>query len=290
MVMNTLRTPVLTSFALIAFAANSVLCRVALGEETIDAASFSTIRLVSGALALVCISALVRETERESSSGDWVSATALFLYAVPFSFAYVTLSTGTGALILFATVQTTMILAALWSGERPAPLEWVGLGTAVAGLIYLVFPGLTSPNPVGAALMSVAGMAWGVYSLRGRGVTTPVATTTGNFLRSVPFAFALSLVVMRQMEISQIGVLLAVASGAVASGVGYVLWYAALRDLTVTRAAMVQLSVPVLAALGGVVFLAEAVSLRLVLSAVAILGGVGIAVLSRAPAASPTQP
>lgn len=284
--MNSLQTLAYTTFALVAFAANSVLCRLALGEATIDAASFSIIRLVSGALTLMFVSALVQEKERVAHFGDWVSAVVLFLYAVPFSFAYLTLSAGTGALILFAAVQFTMIVAGLWSGERPLPLEWVGLGTALVGLVYLVFPGLTAPTPLGSALMTLAGIAWGVYSLRGRRAAAPLATTAGNFVRTVPFAIALSLVMARHAEISQRGVLLAVVSGAVASGIGYVVWYAALQGLTVTRAAMVQLSVPVVAAVGGVVFLAEAISLRLLLSAAVILGGVSMGVLSRATATS----
>ncbi len=271
---------VYTTFALVAFAANSVLCRLALGEETIDAASFSTIRLVSGALTLVLLSALFQE-KRAGHSANWVSAVVLFLYAVPFSYAYVTLSAGTGALILFAAVQSTMIVAALWCGERPVPLEWAGLGAALVGLVYLVSPGLTAPTPLGSGLMALSGIAWGVYSLRGRAAAAPVATTAGNFVRTVPFAAALSLVMLRQAAISPRGALLAIASGAMASGLGYVVWYAALPRLTVTRAAMVQLSVPVVAALGGVVFLGEAISFRLLASAAVILGGVSTAVLSR---------
>ncbi len=281
--MSSLRTLAYTTFALVAFAANSVLGRLALGEETIDAASFSTIRLVSGALTLVLVSALVHEN-RAGHSANWGSAVVLFLYAVPFSYAYVTLSTGTGALILFAAVQSTMIVAALWYGERPVPREWGGLAAALAGLVYLVFPSLTAPTPLGSGLMALSGIAWGVYSLRGRAASAPVATTTGNFVRTVPFAAALSLVMLRHAAISPRGALLAIASGAVTSGLGYVVWYAALPGLTVTRAALVQLCVPVIAALGGVVFLAEAISLRLLVSAAVILGGVSTAVLSRAGA------
>ena len=286
--MSSLRTLAYTAFALVAFAANSVLCRLALGEETIDAASFSTIRLVSGALTLVLVSALLQE-KRAGHSANWVSAVALFLYAVPFSYAYVTLSTGTGALILFAAVQSTMIVAALRGGERPVPREWGGLGAALAGLVYLVFPGLTAPTPLGSGLMALSGIAWGVYSLRGRAAAAPVATTTGNFVRTVPFAAALSLVMLRQAAISPRGALLAIASGAVTSGLGYVVWYAALPGLTVTRAAMVQLCVPVIAGLGGVVFLAEVISLRLLVSAAVIFGGVSTAVLSRAGATASSK-
>ena len=275
------QTVTATGFALVAFAANSVLARVALGEGAIDAASFSTIRLTSGAVALVGLRWLVRERGAPVLGGDWGSAAILFLYAVPFSFAYVSLSTGTGALILFAAVQCTMLAVALRSGERPGALEWVGFAAAVVGLVYLVSPGVTAPTRLGAGLMAVAGVAWGAYSLRGRGVTTPVPATTGNFVRTVPFALVLTLVMLRQADLSLRGVLLAIGSGAVTSGVGYVVWYTALRGLTVTRATMVQLAVPVVAAAGGVVFLAEAVSLRLVVASVVILGGVALAVWSR---------
>ncbi len=286
---NRCRISVLTSFALIAFAANSVLCRLALGEGAIDAVSFSTIRLVSGAFTLVCISAFIRKTKPGAVAGDLVSAVVLFLYAVTFSLAYVTLSAGTGALILFSTVQGTMIIAALWSGERLKLLEWIGVATSLIGLIYLVFPGLSAPSPMGVVLMTIAGIAWGVYSLRGRRINTPVETTTGNFMRSVPFALILSLFIVQQAEISQMGIFLGITSGAVASGVWYVVWYAALRDLKVTHAAIVQLLVPVLAGFCGVVFLAEAVSLRLVLSAIGILGGITMVVLSPSVGTSPMQ-
>ena len=275
------RTFGLTLFALIAFAANSVLTRVALGQATIDAASFATIRVVSGAAVLVLISTLSRRADAPQSRGSWASATMLFLYAVPFSFAYLSLSTGTGALILFGLVQVTMILAALGSGERPHFWEWVGLVLAFAGLVYLVSPGLTAPSPIGSLLMAVAGVSWGLYSLWGRGSANPLADTTRNFVRAVPLVIGVSLMALSQASLSGTGVLLAILSGALASGLGYVVWYAALRGLTRTRAATVQLSVPVLAAMGGVFFLSEDVSLRLALSAMLILGGVGVAIMSK---------
>ena len=277
---NPLRTPLATGFALVAFAANSVFCRLALGESSIDAASFSTVRLVSGAVTLVLITQVTGSVAEHR--GNWTSASMLFLYAVAFSFAYISLSTGTGALILFGAVQATMILAALYSGERPHMLEWVGLFFALAGLVYLVFPGLSAPSPTGSILMAVAGISWGVYSLRGRGTAGPIAATTGNFVRAVPFVLVVSLVMLQDVHISAKGVLLAVLSGALASGVGYVVWYAALQGLTATRAATVQLSVPVLAAAGGVIFLSEHISIRLLLSAIMILGGVGLSLLGRA--------
>ena len=272
------QTRLYTGFALAAFAANSVLCRLAIGEATIDAASFSTVRLVSGAATLLPIAALLKARSMSEARGDWASATMLFLYASTFSFAYVRLTTGTGALILFGAVQATMIIAALRSGERPAFLEWVGLLVALVGLVYLVFPGLTAPSTIGSVLMATAGISWGIYSLWGRGSVDPVVATSDNFVRSLPFVFAMHVVMLRHIHMSPKGALLAVLSGALASGLGYVAWYAALRGLTATRAATVQLSVPVLADLGGVVFLSEDISIRLLLSAAMILGGVGLSV------------
>ncbi len=283
------RTLLFTLFALVAFAANSVLCRLALGAGRIDAASFSAVRLSSGAIMLVLLAGAVGERGSPGSPGSWGSGALLFLYAAAFSFAYITLGAGTGALILFGAVQVTMILAALHSGERPHPSEWAGLILALAGLVALVLPGLKAPSPAGCALMAAAGIAWGFYSLRGRGGESPLVRTRGNFARSVPFALGVSLVSLPLFRVSPEGILLAAASGALASGVGYVAWYAALRDLTSTRAAIVQLSVPVLAAAGGVAFLSERVTLRLVVSGVLILGGVGLALWGRA-AVKPRTP
>ena len=270
----------LTGLALIAFAANSVLCRLALGGGSIDAASFTSVRLISGAVTLFLI-ALILKKRAVWRQGRWISAAMLFVYAVAFSFAYLSLSAGTGALILFGAVQATMILAGLMSGERPGAREWGGVAVAVAGVVYLVSPGLTAPSPVGSALMALAGIGWGAYSLLGRGTKSPLADTTSNFLRTVPAAICVSLASIGHVHLSTNGVLLACASGAVASGVGYTIWYSALRGLTATRAATVQLSVPVIAALGGVIFLFEAITTRLVVSAVLILGGVGVAVTAR---------
>ena len=247
----------------------------------IDAASFSTIRILSGALALWLLVWLPRRTNAGSEDGTWPSGLMLFLYAVPFSFAYVSLSTGTGALILFAAVQGTMILAGLKSGERPGSLQWVGLGISGAGLVYLVSPGISAPAPVGSAFMALSGIAWGVYSVRGRGVADPFRETAGNFGRALPFALGVSLVLAGSVQISGTGALLAIVSGAVTSGLGYVAWYWALRGLTTTKAAIVQLAVPALASLGGAVFLSEVISLRLVVASAAVLGGVALAVLTR---------
>jgi drug/metabolite transporter (DMT)-like permease len=270
-----------TVFALVAFAFNSILCRLALGAEAIDAASFTLIRLISGAVTLVAISLFFDRKESNEKRGNWFSAFFLFAYAVCFSFAYVNLTTGTGALVLFGSVQATMIFVALLKGERPKILEWLGLIFALGGLIYLVFPGLSSPPFFSSALMAIAGIAWGFYTLRGKGSTNPLADTTGNFVRAVPMVILLSLPFIYQIHLSPRGILLAVLSGAIASGIGYSVWYAALKFHTATRAAILQLSVPVLAATGGVVFLSEMVSLRLVLATILILGGISLAILGR---------
>ncbi|PYQ12510.1 MAG: EamA family transporter [Acidobacteria bacterium] len=275
-------TAVCTGFSLVAFAANSVLCRRALGDGKIDAASFSTVRLGSGAAMLLLLGAALKGPSPSGTRSHWGSGALLFLYAVAFSFAYRSLSAGTGALILFGAVQVTMLLAAWCSRERPHPREWAGLFLALAGLVVLVLPGLQAPSPVGCSLMALAGISWGVYSLRGRGGEAPLASTTANFVCSVPLAVAVSLLGLRHARLSLEGVLLATLSGALASGVGYAVWYAALRGLSATRAATVQLSVPILAALGGVMFLSEHGSMRLALSAIMILGGVGLAVSGRA--------
>jgi drug/metabolite transporter (DMT)-like permease len=276
-----LRTASLTAAALVAFAANSLLCRLALGAAEIDAASYTSLRLLSGAATLWVIVALSRRASDATQRGSWMSAAMLFLYAVAFSFAYLTLDAGTGALILFGAVQVTMILAGFIEGHRPHVLEWVGLVGAFAGLIYLVSPGISAPTPFASLLMAAAGIAWGVYSLRGRGSGDPLTVTAANFARAVPFAVVVSLLVLPDFQINVRGAWLAVASGAVASGMGYVVWYAALKGLTTTRAAIVQLSVPVFAAIGGVLFLSEDITYRLVVSSIAILGGVAVAIWGR---------
>ncbi len=296
---------VYTIFALIAFAFNSILCRLALRGDEADAAGFTAVRLASGAVALVVISYLASagrdasvnkraEVDGDQDStllssrvsalirlGSWPSAFFLFAYAVCFSFAYLGLTAGTGALILFGAVQMTMIAAAIFKGERPTFVEWCGLVVAVGGLVYLVFPGLASPPPVSSALMATAGASWGVYTLRGRTGGDPLANTTGNFVRALPFVVLLALIYLPNLHLSTRGVVLAVLSGAVASGVGYTVWYAALKHLTSTRAAILQLSVPIIAAVFGVVLLAEAAGVRLVIAAVLILGGIGLTIFGR---------
>jgi drug/metabolite transporter (DMT)-like permease len=277
-------TALYTSLAMVAFASNSLLNRLALGRESIDAISYTTIRLMSGALVLWLIASLQRNRSRPKIRGNWPSAAMLFLYAIAFSFAYLSLSAGTGALILFGTVQLTMLLVALRSGERPQLMEWLGLLLALGGLVYLVIPGLKAPSPLGSALMTLAGIAWGVYSLRGRGASSPLADTTGNFLRAVPLILLVRLILLNDLHLTASGILLAVLSGAIASGVGYVIWYTALAGLTATRAAIVQLSVPVLAAWGGVALLGEDLTLRLIVSAALILGGIALAITGRSNA------
>jgi drug/metabolite transporter (DMT)-like permease len=276
------RVAVATLMALIAFASNSILCRLALGSAAIDPATFTSIRILSGAvaLALIALASPSRARQRPSRAG-WTSAFFLFAYAIAFSYAYLTLSAGTGALLLFGCVQATMLFAALRNGERPRRLEWLGLVVALAGLVYLVSPGLSAPSPAGAALMAAAGAAWGLYSLRGRGSEDPLRDTARNFLCAAPFALLVSAATFSRAHAGTEGVALAMASGAVASGLGYVIWYAALRGLTATRAATVQLSVPAIAAFGGVAFLGESVSVRLAVSAAMILGGVGVVLAAR---------
>lgn len=274
-----LHTTILTLLALAAFAGNSVLCRLALTRTDIDPASFSSIRLASGVVALWLIVRCRRA--RPELGGSWSSASALFIYAASFSFAYVTLPTGAGALLLFGAVQAMMIGAGLWAGDRMSLGQWGGFALALGGLIALLLPGLSSPSLGGAALMVAAGIAWGMYSLQGRHRDDPVAATAGNFLRTLLLTGLMSLAAWPWMRLDGAGALYAILSGGLASGVGYAVWYAALRGLTATHAATVQLTVPVLAALGGVAFLGEPITLRLVIAAAAILGGVALVLFRR---------
>jgi drug/metabolite transporter (DMT)-like permease len=264
---------------MIAFAGNSLLCRVALRDTQIDATSFTTLRLVSGALMLAL---LVRWRGSKSvGAGSWPSALALFAYAAGFSFAYLSLTAATGALLLFGAVQATMIGHGLWAGERLKWIQWTGLLLALGGLVSLLLPGLSAPPLIGSLLMLGAGVAWGIYSLRGRSAGDPTLVTAGNFLRAAPFAVGLSLLLRDQIAWDPAGAGYAVASGALASGIGYAVWYAALPALKATQAATVQLSVPVVAALGGVALLGETLTGRLVLASVAILGGIALVVLEK---------
>jgi len=276
-----LRTVLLTVVAMLAFAANSLLCRQALGQGLIDAASFTSVRMISGAVTLALI-VLLRRRAKAPSTANWRSAAMLFTYMTFFSFAYISLNAGTGALILFGAVQLTMFVVALRDGEHFALLSWAGLALAVLGLIILVLPGVTAPDPLGAALMAIAGVAWGLYSLTGRGASDPLEATARNFAYSVPLVLLVSLFFWNEVHSSMYGVGLAIMSGAIASGCGYVIWYAVLPRLTATRAATVQLSVPAIAAFGAVFLLSEQLTFRLIVASAATLGGVAIVLAQRA--------
>lgn len=281
---NATRTALLTAVAMIAFAANSLLCRQALGQHLIDAGTFASLRTLAGAITLVSILSLRGESRLLTQTG-WYGAAALFAYMVFFSFAYLSLSAGTGALLLFGAVQLTMFVVALRGGENFSPLSWLGFVLALAGLVWLVAPGVSAPDPLGAALMIIAGVAWGAYSLLGRGAASPLAATAGAFLRATPAVIAVAVFATYYSgaHATVPGATLALVSGAITSGCGYVIWYAALRGLTGTQAAIVQLSVPVIAAIGGVLLLSEHVTLRLVLASIATIGGVTIVLAQRRP-------
>ena len=277
--MPRIRIALLTIVAMFAFAGNSLLCRVALKGTSIDPATFTTVRVVSAAIVLWIILRVRAGTQ--SVAGNWMSAFALFAYAAAFSFAYVSLAAGTGALLLFGAVQATMIGYGLSRGEHLRLLQWIGLACALAGLVGLVLPGLSAPPPLASMLMLCAGIAWGVYSLRGKRAADPTATTAGNFIRAVPFAAVISIAMFARMSIDRTGLLFATISGALTSGVGYVIWYAALKELKAATAATVQLSVPLIAAAGGIVLLGEPLTARLAVSSVAILGGIALVVARR---------
>ena len=293
--MSRLRLVLLVSTAMLAFAGNSLLCRMALKHTTIDAASFTAIRLLSGAGMLWLVVRLTRggasaERKGEPLPGNWLSAFALFVYAAAFSFAYVSMSAATGALLLFGSVQATMIGYGAWAGERLRTLQWAGIALAVAGLVTLLLPGLDAPDPLASLSMVSAGAAWGVYSLRGKaapnpGLNNPTEVTAGNFLRTVPMALALALVVSQLLpdglRPDRTGMAYAGLSGALASGLGYAIWYQALPALKATHAATVQLSVPVIAALGGVLLIGESLTGPLVLASVAILGGIALVIMQK---------
>ncbi|WP_332671668.1 DMT family transporter [Aromatoleum sp.] len=277
--MSPARTAALTVAAMLAFAANSLLCRIALRDTHIDAASFTAIRLASGALMLWLVVRV--RGGLVGPHGNWPSALALFAYAAAFSYAYLTLPAAAGALLLFGAVQATMIGYGLWRGERLDVVQWAGLTLAGGGLVGLLLPGLAAPPAGGAALMIASGIAWGVYSLRGRGAGNATSVTAGNFIRALPFAAVLGLAMLPRADLDAAGVAYAIASGALASGLGYAIWYSALPGLRATSAATVQLSVPVIAALGAAVFLDEAITLRLALASAAVLGGIALVIARR---------
>ncbi|MFC4294667.1 DMT family transporter [Novosphingobium tardum] len=270
----------LTAAAMIAFAANSLLCRFALAADLIDPGAFTAVRLLSGAVVLYAILRSARRADR--LAGSWGGAAALFVYAAAFSYAYVSLSAGTGALLLFGAVQITMIGVGLWRGERFTAIQSLGFVIAIVGLAVLLAPGVSAPSTVGALLMLLAGSAWGAYSLLGRGVADPLASTCGNFIRAAPAALLLFLPMIAGVEHAEAsGLVSAILSGALASGVGYAVWYAALAGLSSAQGASVQLSVPVITALAGTVVLGETLTTRLILTSCAVLGGVAVVIASR---------
>lgn len=278
-----IRLMILVAFALIAFAANSLLCRAALAHTQIDAASFTTARLFSGAIVLSCIlwgrNYTLGQRDQRSGYGNWLSALALFAYAGAFSFSYLQLTAAAGALLLFSAVQITMIGYGIFSGERLRSLQWLGLTLASGGLIGLLLPGLSAPPLAGALLMMSAGVAWGIYSLRGKNAGDPLQVTAGNFARAVPMAIMLSTLLSTRFSFDLLGLIYAILSGAIASGMGYAIWYAALPFLKSITAATLQLSVPLIAALGGILFLGEQITLRLFAASVAIISGIALVVL-----------
>jgi drug/metabolite transporter (DMT)-like permease len=286
-----LKTTLLSALALIAFAGNSVLCRLALSNGSIDPASFTGIRLASGAIMLLLLvwgigllkarHAAAQQSVKKRANLSWMAALMLFAYAVLFSFAYTTLATGVGALILFGSVQISMVCISLVQGNRLKLFEWLGLLIACAGLVYLVLPELSEPSIMGFIMMAMAGMAWSMYTILGQGSQNPLNDTSSNFIRSLPLAIILLLIYAGQLSATPSAWLLAISSGAITSGLGYAIWYAALRDLTTSQAGVMQLLVPVIAALGGVVFANELLSERLIISSMLTLGGILIVLLAK---------
>ena len=272
-----LRTALYTLIAMVAFAGNSIICRMALIDGAIDPSSFTSLRLASGALTLLAVMCWRSRSVDVRHHGSWRSAITLIIYAIFFSFAYVSLSAASGALILFGFVQATMIVAALRHGERPGVREWLGWLVAAGGLVWLLLPGVTAPPVLGASLMAVAGVGWGLYSLYGRSEPRPLAGTAGNFVRVMLPVLILAASTTQMISLSPRGIALAILSGSVTTGLGYVVWYAALRNLTSVQGALVQLSVPAIAALGGVLLIGEPLTLRVLVSGVLILGGISLA-------------
>jgi len=270
---------IFTCVALFAFAGNSVLCRLALGDAVIDAPSFTAIRLLSGIVVLVTLLTVTTDKKKPVTKGSWLAAIFLFVYAITFSFAYISLDTGVGALILFGTVQLTMILASVALGSKLHLTEWLGVSIAFSGFVYLIIPNLTTPSFSGFILMVISGIAWGGYTLKGRGSINPISDTAYNFIRTIPFVIVLLILCLRNAHISSFGITLAILSGAIASGIGYAVWYIALRNLSIIQAAVVQLLVPIIAAIGGILFINEIISLRLVFSSIMVLGGILLVII-----------
>lgn len=280
---NPIKIIAATVFALLAFASNSVLCRLALGENAIDPSSFTIIRLISGIIILMAVMQLSEKSNnvKLKSKGSWLAASMLFIYAIAFSFGYVSLDTGTGALILFGSVQITMIITSVISGNKLHISEWLGLLIAFSGFVYLIIPDLVTPSLMGFMLMTISGVAWGFYTLLGRTSQSPLSDTVYNFLRTSPFILVLIFFGLNDIHLTYTGIVLAVLSGAIASGLGYFVWYIALKGLSVTQAAIVQLFVPIIAATGGVIFTHELITLRLIESSALVLGGILMVILGR---------
>lgn len=276
-----LKTSLLSSLALVAFAANSVLCRFALGSERIDASSFTIIRMLSGAFVLFLILGTKGHKKGTLSKGSWSASFMLLLYAISFSYAYLSIDTGTGALILFGSVQLTMIFVSLLSGTRLHVSEWVGVVIAFSGFIYLILPNITAPSMIGFILMTLSGISWGLYTLIGRGSKNPLMDTAYNFLRTLPFIALLALMTLNNATFTNEGILLALISGGITSGIGYTIWYIALRGLNAIQASVIQLLVPVIAAIGGVIFVSESMTSRLIISTCIVLCGIFIVVLGK---------
>ncbi|WP_246132648.1 DMT family transporter [Devosia ginsengisoli] len=275
-----MKVTILTIIAMLAFAANSVLARLALSGGGIDPLSYTGMRLVSGAAVLAVLVFFRRQRGAGKGMGSWSGAVALLLYAVAFSIAYVMVGAGPGALILFASVQMGMLAWAVFKGERPGLLEWLGITIAFFALAYLVSPGLVAPSLSGAVLMVVAGLSWAAYSLLGKGSLSPLADTAGNFIRCLPVGILLIVIGMLVFKPNMAGVVYAVASGAIASGLGYTIWYSVLPQLSRSRAALVQLTVPSITAFGGVVFINEVLTARLVIATIGVVGGVALAIMA----------
>ncbi|WP_181314693.1 DMT family transporter [Photobacterium phosphoreum] len=283
MVSSKIHTIGYTVIALIAFAANSILCRLALKDNTIDASSFTAIRLLSAFIMFIILFGLMSKSviNVNKKTNHWKAGLVLFINTVTFSFAYISLDTGTGALILFGTVQITIIIISIFMGKKLNISEWLGLIISFSGLAYLVYPTLTTPNFSSFILMVLAGIAWGIYTLMGRSSTNPMRDTALNFKFTVPLVLCLILITFPMMNISFYGAVLAISSGAFASALGYTIWYKALGGLSETEAAVVQLSVPVIAAIGGVLFISESINTRLIISCIFVLGGIFIVLISR---------
>lgn len=273
----------LTSLAMLAFAANSIIGRMALIENadsaSIDAASYTSIRLLSGAFVLLLI-LIVRKSELKIKNINTISAFMLFTYAICFSFSYINIATGTGALILFGSVQLTMILAGVIKGDYPGIRATGGTVIAFSGLIYLLLPGVSAPPFNSAVLMAIAGIAWGIYSIRGRSIKNPLVATSWNFIGTLPLVLLTTVLFHNESHITNKGIFLAILSGALASGIGYAIWYSALPYLSAMRAATVQLTVPLIAAIGGLILLSETVTLRLIIASTAVLGGIYLTIKS----------